>query len=92
MKNLIDRLINESNGFEIYTGGNGGINFKWTPNCKFIWLNTEGEKIGFLSENEIESFGNDYNDDNLVKEILSLKPGEMYDADGGINYYIRYAK
>lgn len=92
MKNLVDRLINESKGWT-YCNKNHGADFSWKANKQFLWMSTEGETYGFMSEHDIKAFEDDYEGaDEDIKNILSLQPGEMFSPDGDINIYIRIQK
>ena len=65
--------------------------YPYTKSAKYLWLNTEGDIYGFMTDKHIEAFGKDFDDEESVKEILGLKVGEVFDADGGINIYFRIA-
>jgi len=69
------------------------IDNEWAFNAstEFMWINTEGQSIGFMSEKQVKSFVDDFGEEEqgTVDDILALKVGEMYDSDAGINLYVR---
>ena len=56
---------------------------------KWILVNTESEFIMAVTEKDLKSWSEDEGDDTLEKEVKKLKIGESYNADGGINIYLR---
>lgn len=78
-------MLLESKGWKM-AGKGLGQDFSYNDSKPYLWINTESERIGFVSESEVQSWSED--DEEAVEEILALKPGEMYDSDGGINLYI----
>ena len=62
------------------------------PKVKWLLINTEGKHIMPVSSDDLHSWSYDYEDDTVEKECKKLKVGESYDADGGINIYIRIKK
>lgn len=86
---LLTRTIVESKGWEL-AGKSGGVDHSYRPGADFLWINAEGEQIGFMSKSQIEDWVKDFGDEmqDAVDEVLSLKPGEMYTEDD-INIYVR---
>lgn len=56
---------------------------------KWIRINIESEVIIPVTKEDIKLWAEDDENDELEKSVNSLKVGETYDADGGINLYIR---
>lgn len=84
MKNLKNFLTESNRGWEL----DGPIK----PNSKFIGINTDGETYSFYSEQEIKSWGDDFDmSEEEIEELLNLKLGEYWSIDG-INHYIRISK
>ena len=48
--------------------------------------------ISAITENDLDSFKYDFDDDVTGPKVKKLKIGDSYDADGGINIYIRIKK
>lgn len=96
MKTIKD-FINESNkGWEFFASvtdqGMSGITLPGLTDKKVKWLliNTESEIISGVTERDLKAWTED--DDSFEyaeKAIKALKIGEAFDADGGINIYIR---
>ena len=58
-------------------------------------LDSMGEDVESLSDKykkELDSFKDDFDDDETAQAVKKLKIGESYDADGGINIYVRIKK
>lgn len=90
MKSLIEYLNETRTYWQPAFGTPQSNDMKYSDDKKFLWFTTEGQVYGFMSEKMIKAFENDYEGaEDDVKAILDLKPGEMFDADGGINIYIR---
>lgn len=64
---------------------------KYKPNCKFLWINTEENLYGFITEATVQEWAEDYEDDPLAEELLKTKVGDYVSVDG-FNHYIRIAK
>lgn len=99
MKDIKD-FINESNkGWEFFPNvtdqGMSGITLPGLSNKNIKWLliNPQSEIISGVTERDLASWTED--DDSFEyaeKAIKALKIGESFDADGGINIYIRIKK
>lgn len=84
MKNLKNFLTESNQGWEL----DGSVK----PNSKFIGINTDGETYSFYSEQEIKSWGDDFDmSEEEIEELLNLKLGEYWSIDG-TNHYIRINK
>lgn len=69
-----------------------GVEINVPEKAKWLLINTEGEMITAVTEKELDSFKDDFDDDKTAQAVKKLKIGESYDADGGINIYIRIKK
>ena len=96
MKTIKD-FINESNkGWEFFASvtdpSTVGIDLPGLENRAVKWLliNTETESISGVTTQDLEQWTKDFEGfDEGEKAVKALKVGESYDADGGINIYIR---
>ena len=90
MKSLIEFLNESRTYWQPAYDTPQSKDMEYSEDKPFLWFTTEGQVYGFMSEKMIKEFEND-DDANKedIKAILDLKPGEMFDADGGINIYIR---
>lgn len=82
MKSILNFINESANYWEMHR------HFSYIPSAKYLWMNTEGLVYGFMTDKDIKSLASDFEED-AVDYIYALKPGEMYDADGGINLYFR---
>ena len=64
---------------------------KYKPNCKFLWINTEENLYGFITEATVQEWADDYEDDPLAEELFNTKVGDYVSVDG-LNHYFRIAK
>lgn len=91
MKNTVESIldINEGkNSWNIVNGASGRV-LSTVGFDQYLWINLESQEIGSFSEKRIESFASDFGDEHIANELKKLKVGEVYDADGGINIYIK---
>lgn len=60
---------------------------------KWLLIDTETEMISGVTEYDLKQWTEDFEGwDEGEKAVKSLKVGESYDADGGINIYLRIKK
>lgn len=88
----IKSFINEGWEFLSDLHNTKSDNINIPKEAKWLLINTEGEMISAITENDLDSFEDDFNDKETAQEVKKLKIGESYDADGGINIYIRIKK
>ena len=88
----IKSFINEGWEFVSKLHSTKSDNINIPEEAKWLLINTEGEMISAITENDLDSFEDDFGDDETAQEVKKLKIGESYDADGGINIYIRIKK
>ena len=68
------------------------VEFNVPKNAKWLLINTETEMISAVTEKDVDSFKDDFDDNEIGPALKKLKIGESYDADGGINIYVRIKK
>lgn len=91
MKDIISK-INESWEYTDNLQSREGVEINVPEKAKWLLINTEGEIITAVTEKELDSFKDDFDDDKTAQAVKKLKIGESYDADGGINIYVRIKK
>lgn len=91
MKDIISK-INESWEYTDNLQSREGVEINVPEKAKWLLINTEGEIITAVTEKELDSFKDDFDDDEIAQAVKKLKIGESYDADGGINIYVRIKK
>ena len=91
MKN-IKKFINESWEYTDNLQSREGVEINVPEKAKWLLINTEGEMITAVTEKDLDSFKDDFDDEETGPAVKKLKIGESYDADGGINIYIRIKK
>jgi len=69
-----------------------GVELDIPKGAKWLLINTEGETISAITKKDLDSFKDDFDDEETGPAVKKLKIGESYDADGGINIYIRIKK
>lgn len=88
----INEYMNESNNdqWTILTSMNGIKQAKVDlNNSEMLWFNLDSQMMAPISSDDIRYL--EHEDKDLADIIRSLKVGESYDADGGINIYMRIA-
>lgn len=66
--------------------------FCWKPDAAYISLTDDENVYGFLSEDDIKNWEQEFNEDpKVIKTILNLKPGGCFCLDG-VHNYIRIKK
>lgn len=88
----INNFINESNNDQwiINTSVNGAKQAKVDfNNSEMLWFNLDSQVMAPMSNDDIRYL--EHEDQDLANAIEGLKVGESYDADGGINIYMRIA-
>ena len=97
----INSYITESykNGWQFFKSvtdpSYAGINLPGLENNDVKWLliNTETDSISGVTAQDLKQWTEDFEGfDEGEKAVKALKVGESYDADGGINIYIRIKK
>jgi len=99
MKDIKQYITEGKTGWEFFdnvtdTFGSGielsGLN---KNNIKWLLVNLDSEIIAGVTEHDLDSWTEDdeYFKD-AAKAIKSLNVGDSYDADGGINIYLRIRK
>ena len=91
MKDIISK-INESWEYTDNLQSREGVEINVPEKAKWLLINTEGETITAVTEKELDSFKDDFDDDETAQAVKKLKIGESYDADGCINIYVRIKK
>lgn len=91
MKDIISK-ITESWEYADNLQSREGVEINVPEKAKWLLINTEGEMITAVTEKELDSFKDDFDDDETAQVVKKLKIGESYDADGGINIYVRIKK
>lgn len=91
MKDIISK-INESWEYTDNLQSREDVEINVPEKAKWLLINTEGETITAVTEKELDSFKDDFDDDETAQAVKKLKIGESYDADGGINIYVRIKK
>lgn len=93
MKDIKNYITESSKGWEYLESitDTTGINLPGLDNkaAKWLLINTETETISAVTEKDLDSFKDDFGDDVTGPKVKKLKIGESFDADGGINIYIR---
>lgn len=63
------------------------------PDNKWLFINTEGEMIAPVSEDDLKSWADEMGeDDHVLKTCKALKIGEAYYDDDDISIYVRIKK
>lgn len=89
----IKTKINEGWEFTSHLSDTMGEELDIPKSAKWLLINTEGEMISAVTAKDLNSFISDFDaDPEDIAKIKKLKIGESYDADGGINIYIRIKK
>lgn len=88
----IKKFINEDWEFQSHLQDTTSEELNIPENAKWLLINTEGEMISAVTEKDLDSFTKDFDDEETGPAVKKLKIGETYDADGGINIYIRIKK
>lgn len=89
----IKTKINEGWEFTSHLSDTMGEELDIPKSAKWLLINTEGEMISAVTPKDLNSFISDFDaDPEDITKIKKLKIGESYDADGGINIYIRIKK
>lgn len=91
MKDIISK-INENWEYTDNLQSREGVEINVPEKAKWLLINTESEIITAVTEKELDSFKDDFDDDETAQAVKKLKIGESYDADGGINIYVRIKK
>ena len=99
MKDIKQYITEGKDGWEFFDSATdtfgSGIELSGLENQKIKWIlvNTDSEIIAGVTEHDLDSWAEDdeYFKD-AAKAIKSLKIGDSYDADGGINIYLRIRK
>lgn len=94
MKDIKNYLIMEYNPWKYNSGMHGteDEDLNIPPQAKWLLINPETETIIAITEKDLDSFKDDFDDDTTGEAVKKLKIGESYDADGGINIYVRIKK
>ena len=89
----IKTKINEGWEFTAHLSDTKGEELNIPKSAKWLLINTEGEIISAVTAKDLNSFIDDFDaDPEDIAKIKKLKIGESYDADGGINIYVRIKK
>lgn len=59
--------------------------------AQFMWISTEANMIGLISQKELEGNFRDFDMEDDLKDVLRLRPGESWSIDG-FNIYIRLSR
>ena len=92
MKDIVNKINEAWEYLDDLRSSGEGIKLDIPKNAKWLLINTETETIFAVTEKDLDSFKDDFDDDITGPEVKKLKIGESYDADGGINIYIRIKK
>ena len=92
MKKLKDKINENWEYIDDLRSSGKGVELDVPKNAKWLLINTETETISAVTENDLDSFKDDFDDDVTGSKVKKLKIGDSYDADGGINIYIRIKK
>ena len=92
MKKLKDKINENWEYIDDLRSSGEGVELDVPENAKWLLINTETETISAITENDLDSFKYDFDDDVTGPKVKKLKIGDSYDADGGINIYIRIKK
>lgn len=88
----IGNFIDESWEFQSNLHDTTGEEINIPKAAKWLLINTETEIISAITERDLDSFKDDFDDEETGPAVKKLKIGESYDADGGINIYLRIKK
>jgi acyl-ACP thioesterase len=88
----IGNFIDESWEFQSNIHDTTGDVINIPKAAKWLLINTETEIISAITEKDLDSFKDDFDDEETGPAVKKLKIGESYDADGGINIYLRIKK
>lgn len=88
----IGNFINEDWEFQSHLHDTESDELNIPEKAKWLLINTEGEMITAITEKDLDSFKDDFDDEETGPAVKKLKIGESYDADGGINIYVRIKK
>ena len=93
MKDIKNYITESSKNWEYFESvtDTSGINLPGLDNndAKWLLINTQGEMIAPYTAADLKQATHELNDDYLEKSVKALKIGESFDADGGINIYVR---
>jgi len=92
MKNIVNKINENWEYNDDLRSSAKGVELNIPKNAKWLLINTEAETISAVTEKDLDSFKDDFDDDVTGPEVKKLKIGDSYDADGGINIYIRIKK
>lgn len=92
MKDIVNKINENWEYIDDLRSSAKGIELDVPKKAKWLLINTETETISAVTENDLNSFEDDFGDDVTGPEVKKLKIGDSYDADGGINIYIRIKK
>lgn len=59
---------------------------KYSPDCEFVGIDPDENKITFWSKGDIEDDEDLYLDEGDIKAILSLKVGEVHTVTPGLDW------
>ena len=99
MKDIKNYINESSNAWEYLSSvsdpSHSGIKLSGLEkkDAKWLYINTDSQIITPYTEDDLKQWTEDFEgDDTGEKAVKALKIGEIYDADGGINLYIRIKK
>lgn len=92
MKDIVNKINENWEYINDLRSSAEGVELDIPKNAKWLLINTETETISAVTEKDLDLFKDDFDDDVTGPEVKKLKIGESYDADGGINVYIRIKK
>lgn len=92
MKNIVNKINEAWEYNDDLRSSAKGVELDIPQNAKWLLINTDAETISAVTEKDLDSFKDDFDDDVTGPEVKKLKVGDSYDADGGINIYIRIKK
>lgn len=88
MKNVAKHVVNTLNE-EWESAPNARGAGSYSPEATIIGIMPQLEEITWWTREEVEDWEEEYDEDPMtVRSILRLKPGEVYDADGGLRIYV----
>jgi len=59
------------------------------PDVKWVGIYTEGETIESVTEDDIKSWEDDFEDEEIINNMYDIELGDAWDSDGGLHIYIR---
>ena len=92
MKDIKNFISESSWEFQSNLNDTVGEGIDVPDDAKWLLINTETEMIIAITEKDLDSFKDDFDDEETGPAVKKLKVGESFDADGGINIYIRIKK